>query len=219
MSLPRLAVLISGTGRNLRALCEATQSGELPAQIVLVISSRASAPGLQYAREYGIAHQVIEPKTYVSREDYDDALSAALDAARPNLIALAGFMRILTEGFVRRYQGRLFNIHPSLLPKYPGLGTHAMALKGGDTCHGASVHYVTPELDGGPVILQGSVAIQPDDTPDSLSKRVMEQIELNLYIPVLSWAATGRLHLTDEHIVMLDGEPLRAPLQLLCSHQ
>lgn len=214
MTLPRLAVLISGRGRNLEALCAAIHRGELAAQIVLVISSRADAPGLAVAQRHHIPTAIIEPSHHPNRAAMDTALMQTLDAAQPDLIALAGYMRILTPDFVLRYLGRLFNIHPSLLPKYPGLNTHARALTQGDARHGASVHFVTPELDGGPVVLQGSVAIQTGDTPDTLSERVMYQVERHIYAPVLHWAATGRLRFTDQQQVQLDGTPLHAPLQL-----
>lgn len=214
MSLPRLAVLISGTGRNLKAILDATHAGLIAAEPALVLSSKADAAGLAHALDYGIPTLVLEPGAYPDREAYDAALAAALEHRCADLIALAGFMRILTPEFVRRLRGRLFNIHPSLLPKYPGLRTHARALAAGDAEHGASVHYVTEELDGGPVILRGSTPVQPGDTVETLGERVMQEIELKIYPQALAWAASGRLQLTGTNTVLLDGRELTAPLML-----
>lgn len=213
MKRPRLAVLISGTGRNLKAILDAVRAGNLPAEPALVLSSRKDASGLAHATEFGVPAKVLESQCFAGREVYDAALAEALDASGADLIALAGFMRILTPGFVRRYRGRVFNIHPSLLPRYPGLQTHGRVLAAGDAEHGASVHYVTEELDGGPVILQGSIPVHPGDTASSLAEKVMQTVELKIYPQALAWAASGRLQLTSDNTVQLDGQPLRRPLR------
>ncbi len=213
MTRPRLAVLISGTGRNLQAILDAIAEGHINADMAVVISNRPDATGLQRAIQSGVATAVVDNRDYADRAAYDAALASQLDHYQPDLIALAGFMRILTPEFVTRYQGRMFNIHPSLLPKYRGLNTHRRALEAGDKQHGASVHYVTPELDGGPVVLQGSLKIQPEDNEQSLASRVMQEIELRAYPEVLSWAAAGKLALRDDG-VYLDGKRLDTPVQL-----
>lgn len=190
--LPRLVVLISGRGRNLQAIIEATRRGELAADVALVISNRADAAGLDIARAAGIATQVIRHVDFPDRETFDAELIAAITPLQPDLVVLAGFMRILTPGFVRAFAGRLVNIHPSLLPKYPGLDTHAQALAAGDAEHGASVHWVTEELDGGPVILQGRLKVQPGDTAAGLALRVLEEIEVRLYPQALQQLLSER---------------------------
>lgn len=209
MSQPSLAVLISGTGRNLQAILDAVDSGHIDARMAVVISNRPDAAGLQRANAAGVKTEVVDQSAYPDRETYDQALAQCIDQYQPDLIALAGFMRILSEGFVRRYMGRMFNIHPSLLPKYRGLHTHRRALAAGDTEHGASVHFVTPELDSGPVVLQGSIEIGPNDDEVSLAQRIMQEVELQIYPQVLAWAAAGRLQLRDNS-VYLDGQRLDA---------
>ncbi|MGH8529804.1 MAG: phosphoribosylglycinamide formyltransferase [Nevskiales bacterium] len=211
--LPSLAVLISGKGRNLQAILDACRDGRIAAEPALIVSSRPGAPGLELAQAFGVPTAVLDPVQYQSREDYDAALVTLLERAQADLIALAGFMRILTPDFVRRYSGRLFNIHPSLLPRYRGLGTHAKVLAAGDLRHGASVHYVTDELDGGPVVLQGSSDVVSGDTVEKLAERVMCEVEIRIYPRVLAWAAAGRLKLQAGKVV-LDGRALDAPLQL-----
>lgn len=181
---PTLAILISGRGSNMVAIAKACQSGELPATVALVISNRPDAPGLDAARQMGIETAVIDHKAFSSRQEFDLALHQRLQQADPDWVVLAGFMRILTGEFVDQWQGRMLNIHPSLLPKYPGLDTHARAIAAGDTHAGASVHIVSPELDAGPVISQVKVAIKPDDTADSLAQRVLRE-EHALYIKAL----------------------------------
>lgn len=166
------------------AIAEACQSGELQATVGLVISNRPDAPGIDAARAMGIETAVIDHKSFDSREQFDLALHERLQQARPDWIVLAGFMRILTEPFVDRWRGRMLNIHPSLLPKYPGLDTHARAIAAGDSHAGASVHIVSPELDAGPVISQVKVAIEPADTAESLAQRVLRE-EHALYIKAL----------------------------------
>ncbi len=212
-SRPRLAVLISGTGRNLQAILDAAASGQIEADPVLVLSSRPAVQGLARAAQAGVPHGVVNHREFPDRASFDAALARQLDAHRVELIALAGFMRILTPAFVRRYSGRMLNIHPSLLPLYPGLDTHARALAAGDREHGASIHYVTPELDGGPVVLQGRIAVRADDDPASLAARLLEEVELKIYPLALAWAAAGRLQLTDQGPAF-DGQPLARPLDI-----
>ncbi len=179
--MPRIVVLISGNGSNLQALMDAEQRGELAGgQIVAVISNRVDAYGLQRARNAGIAAEHLSHKDFPEREAFDAALMARIDAYQPDLIVLAGFMRILTPGFVQYYAGKMLNIHPSLLPKYPGMHTHARALEAGDTEHGATVHLVTEGVDEGPIILQARVPVLANDTAETLQQRV-HQIEHQLY--------------------------------------
>ncbi|ASJ76092.1 phosphoribosylglycinamide formyltransferase [Granulosicoccus antarcticus] len=182
--LPSLSILISGRGSNMIAIAKACQSGELQATVGLVISNRPDARGIEAAREMGIETAIIDHKGFDSRLEFDQALHERLQQARPDWIVLAGFMRILTGQFVDRWQGRMLNIHPSLLPKYPGLDTHARAIAAGDSHAGASVHIVSPELDAGPVISQVKVAIEPEDTAESLAQRVLQE-EHALYITAL----------------------------------
>ena len=211
--MKRVVVLISGQGRNLQALMEACADGGIPARIVAVISNKPDAPGLARARGAGIATRVIPHAGYSSREDFDAALAQEIDLHRPDMILLAGFMRVLTDGFVRRYRGRLLNIHPSLLPKYPGLNTHRRALEAGDREHGATVHFVTEALDGGPAIIQGQFSVLPQDTADSLAQRVMNEIETRIYPLAAAWMARGELNLENDR-VLLRGAVLGAPLRL-----
>lgn len=205
----RVVVLISGGGSNLQALIDAQTSG-LPIRIVAVVSNRADAPGLDRARRHAIPAEILSHRDYSDRETYDAALQRLIDRYRPGLVALAGFMRILTPGFVNHYYGRMFNIHPSLLPKLRGLHTHRRALDAGETTHGASVHFVTAELDGGPVVLQASVPVLPADDAETLMARVLEQ-EHRIYPCAVRWFAEGRLALDANGTPRLDGEPLVAP--------
>jgi len=181
---PSLAVLISGRGTNMVAIAEACRNGQLDAHIGLVISNRPDAKGLLAAQSLDLPTTVIDHTEFDSRESFDDAVDAELKRLRPSWIILAGFMRILSEGFVRRWQGRILNIHPSLLPCYPGLNTHQRAIDAGDTHAGASVHVVTSELDAGPVIAQVRVPIMSDDNSEDLAKRVLSE-EHQLYIDAL----------------------------------
>lgn len=181
----RLAVLISGRGSNMEALAKAAAQPDYPAEIVLVASSKASAAGLETAAALGLATATIPSRDHPTRDSFDAALTHALEAHGTEAIALAGFMRILTPGFIRRWQGRIVNIHPSLLPRYPGLDTHARALAAGDAEAGCTVHIVTETLDDGPILAQAPVPIRPDDTPDSLAARVLEQ-EHRLYPQALA---------------------------------
>lgn len=208
----RLVVLISGTGRNLQALIDASKRGDLGAQIVKVISNRPAVAGLARAEAAGIATQTIDHRGFDTREAFDAALGDAIAAAAPDIVALAGFMRILTADFIRRFEGRLLNIHPSLLPKYRGLHTHRRALEAADRWHGASIHFVTEELDGGPVVLQGRIAVEREDTEQTLARRVMEEVELLIYPAAVRWMADGRLRLQD-HLAWLDDTRLQTPVQ------
>lgn len=171
----KLAVLVSGRGSNLQSLIDACQDRDFPAEIRIVVSNKADAYALTRARTAGIATLVIDHKKYDSREAFEDALQLALSAQPIDLICLAGFMRVLTAGFVEKWQGRMINIHPSLLPKHKGLHTHERALEAGDLESGCTVHFVTAGMDEGPIILQKSVAIEKDDTPDILAARILEQ--------------------------------------------
>ena len=188
----RIAVLLSGRGSNFQSILSASQSGTLGGEIALVISNRPGAGGLDIAREAGIATALIDHQAYATREAFDADLAEALESQSPDLIVLAGFMRILTPEFVSRFAGRLMNIHPSLLPLYPGLQTHQRALDAGDTHAGATVHYVTGELDGGPPVLQARVPIHLGDDPDSLAARVLEE-EHRIYPMAVNWHLAGRL--------------------------
>lgn len=210
----RLAVviLISGRGSNLQAILEQTHAGTLPIDIRAVISNRPDAAGLQLARDRQIPTECVDHTQYENRETFDQALQACIDRYQPGLVILAGFMRILTAAFVKHYRGRMLNIHPSLLPKFQGLNTHQRALDAGETEHGASVHFVTEELDGGPVIAQSRVSINQDDDADSLAARVLQQ-EHELFPEVIRWYADKRLTLTGNQ-VNFDGKPLLKPVSI-----
>ena len=204
-----LVVLISGGGTNLQAIIDAA-SADLPVDIRAVISNEADAFGLERARRAGIETRVLDHRAFADREAYDAALAALIEEYKPGLVVLAGFMRILTAGFVRHFHGRMPNIHPSLLPRYRGLDTHARVLAAGDREHGATVHFVTEELDGGPLIVQARVPVRANDDAQTLAHRVLEKEHL-IYPAAIRWFAEGRLRL-DDHRVMLDGEPLAAPV-------
>ena len=208
-----VVVLISGSGSNLQALIDSL-GADNPARIRAVISNRDDAFGLQRAKVAGIATHLVRHKDYADREAFDAALSETIDAYEPDLVVLAGFMRILTPGFVRHYHGRLLNIHPSLLPRHKGLDTHRRALEAGDAEHGCSVHFVTEELDGGPVAIQASFETADGDSVESLTDRV-HRAEHVIYPLAMRWFAEGRLRLADQG-AMLDnvllpatGYPLR----------
>ena len=203
-----VVVLISGSGSNLQALIDSVAHDGNPARIAAVISNRADAYGLQRAKQAGIATELLDHKQFDGREAFDAALIQAIDAHQPDLVVLAGFMRILTPGFVQHYAGRLLNIHPSLLPKHKGLHTHQRALEAGDSEHGCSVHFVTEELDGGPLVVQAVLPVMADDTAESLASRVHQQ-EHHIYPLAVRWFAEGRLRL-DAQGAMLDGQPLPA---------
>ena len=206
----RVGVLISGRGSNLEALIRG--SGQARYQVVFVASNRPDAPGLAIAAQRGIETRVVDSAGIRSRRQYDEQLAQAIDSANLDLIVLAGFMRILTADFVTRYSGRMINIHPSLLPRYRGLDTHQRALDAGDREHGASVHFVTPELDGGPVIAQSVIAVAPEDSAASLAERVLAK-EHFLLPYVVGLFSEHRIQLQDSY-VLYDGSPLTSPLIL-----
>lgn len=199
-----IVVLISGSGTNLQSIIDAARV-DLPVEIRAVISNRPDAYGLERARLAGITTRILDHHDFSDRESYDAALSELIDSFAPKLVVLAGFMRILSDRFVRHYEGRMLNIHPSLLPKYRGLDTHARCLEAGDAEHGASVHFVTPELDAGPLVIQARVPVRKDDTPESLAARVLDQ-EHRIYPQAIRWFAEGRLKLENGR-ALLDGRP------------
>lgn len=202
----RVVVLISGSGTNLQALIDAAAGEDAAFSICAVISNKPGAYGLTRAGDAGITAVTINHRDYSDRETFDHALIDEIDCHRPDLVVLAGFMRILTPEFVRHYSGRLLNIHPSLLPKYQGLHTHARALEAGDREHGTTVHFVTEELDGGPAIVQAVVPVEAGDTPDILAERVQRQ-EHAIYPLAVRWFAEGRLRMVEDRSE-LDGELL-----------
>ena len=210
-----VVVLLSGSGSNLQALIDSSAIPDSAVRIGAVISNRADAYGLQRAAAAGIETAVLDHTEFEGREAFDAALVACIDGFAPDLVVLAGFMRILSGGFVRHYQGRLLNIHPSLLPRYKGLHTHRRALKAGDAEHGCSVHFVTEELDGGPLVVQAVVPVAPDDTVQSLAQRVHAQ-EHVIYPMAVHWFANGRLRLGEQG-ALLDGQPLSASGHLIRS--
>ncbi len=201
-----IVVLISGSGSNLQAIIDACESGFIPGQISAVISNQADAFGLTRAQRHGIASVCLDHNDYQERALYDQALIDTIDQYQPDAVILAGFMRILTKDFVQHYQGKLLNIHPSLLPKYPGLHTHQRAIDNQDQEHGTSVHFVTEELDGGPVILQAKVPVYPEDTAELLAERVLHQ-EHKIYPLVTQWLVSGRLSMKNNQ-AWLDGQCL-----------
>ncbi len=205
-----IAVLVSGGGTNLQAIMDARRDGKLPVRIAVVVSNRSDAYGLTRARNAGIPTLVVDNAAYPDRDAYDRALISGLDDYQPDLIVLAGFMRILTAAFVQRYHGRILNIHPALLPKYRGLDTYRRVLDAGDSVHGTSVHYVTEKLDGGPVIMQAHVPIRESDDVQSLSARV-QACEHIIYPEVIGWCATGRLAMPGNS-VLIDGKRMESPL-------
>ena len=208
-----VVVLLSGTGSNLQALIDSTRTGDSPVRIAAVISNRSDAYGLQRARDAGIETCSLDHKAFEGREAFDSALIELIDAFNPKLVVLAGFMRILSGDFVRHYDGRLLNIHPSLLPKYNGMHTHQRALEAGDSEHGCSVHFVTEELDGGPLVVQAVVPVESDDSAQTLAQRVHTQ-EHRIYPLAVRWFAEGRLILGDQG-ALLDGQLLAASGHLI----
>ena len=201
--MKKIVILISGRGSNMEAIIRAQIPG---AEVSAVIANRPDAEGLAFAVDQGIVTQVVDHKAYPSREAFDAALADAIDAHRPDLVVLAGFMRVLTDAFVTRYAGRLFNIHPSLLPSFPGLHTHRKALEAGVRVHGATVHFVTPTLDCGPVVIQAAVPVLPGDDEAALARRVLEQ-EHRIYPQAVRWFVEDRLSLTADGKVRVTNEP------------
>lgn len=187
----RTAILISGRGSNMAALIAAARSPDFPAEVALVLSNKPDAAGLALAKNAGIAVAAVDHKIYAGRDEFEGSMQAMLDIHRIDLICLAGFMRILSAPFVSRWRGRIINIHPSLLPSFPGLDTHRRALQAGVKIHGCTVHFVESELDAGPIIAQSEIAVLADDTPESLAARVLEK-EHELYARALSLVASGK---------------------------
>ena len=194
--MTRIAILISGRGSNMEAIVQACAEQGWPAQVVAVLANRPGAAGLRFAAAHGIGTAVVDHKAYADREDFDAALAGAIDAFAPDLLLLAGFMRILGRAFVRRYEGRMLNIHPSLLPAFPGLHTHRRALAAGCKAVGATVHFVTPELDHGPIVIQGVVPVRPGDDEAALSARVLAT-EHMIYPLAVRWFVQGQLRVRD----------------------
>jgi phosphoribosylglycinamide formyltransferase-1 len=197
----KVVVLLSGRGSNFKALLEAN----LPVKFTAAISNRPDAAGLDFARARGIPAIALDHKTFATREAFDEALIAEIEKAGADLIVLAGYMRILTKPLVERYAGRLINIHPSLLPAFPGLRTHESALAEGVKVHGCTVHFVTPELDHGPIIIQAAVPVLPDDTPATLAARVLEQ-EHRIYAQAVRWFAEGKLVVLEGRVNVRDAD-------------
>ncbi|WP_322999804.1 phosphoribosylglycinamide formyltransferase [Castellaniella sp.] len=205
----RVAILISGRGSNMQALVDAVAADHLPVQVCTVLSNRADAAGLDWARARGLPVECLSHRDFESRDAFDAALLARLDALAPDFILLAGFMRVLGSDFVRHFDGRIINIHPSLLPAFPGLHTHQQALAQGVQWHGCTVHFVTPVLDHGPIIAQGAIPVGASDTPDSLAARLLP-IEHRVYAQVLRWLAEGRVALEEGGCVRVAGVEHRA---------
>ena len=210
---PRLVVLISGRGSNLARLIEAIEQGRLAAEIVAVVCNRPEAGGVALARQAGIAVELIDHTRFADRTGFDQALARAIAQYRPDWIVLAGFMRVLTGDFVNAHLGRMINLHPSLLPLFPGLHTHQQVLEAGHRQHGSSVHFVTEQLDGGPVLAQARIPIQPADTPDTLKQR-LSPIEHQLLEASVRLLCTHQVRLVDGQIE-LDGTLLDSPLNLI----
>ncbi len=196
----RVAILISGRGSNMQALVEAARAPDYPAEIALVISNRPDAPGLAWAQEQGLLTLALDHKRYESREHFEGQLQSLLDLSKIDLIALAGFMRLMTDGFVNRWQGRMINIHPSLLPSFKGLDTHQQALDAGVRVSGCTVHFVVPEMDAGPIIGQAAVPVLPSDDAETLASRVLA-VEHRLYPRMLALLAQDQVRMTDNGVV------------------
>jgi phosphoribosylglycinamide formyltransferase-1 len=205
-----IVILISGRGSNMQAIAERAAQGALPVQVRAVISDKADAPGLATAASMQIATRALSPREFSDRAHYDEELAKLVTGFEPKLVVLAGFMRILSPSFIATFADRILNIHPSLLPLYRGLHTHRRCLEAGDQVHGASVHFVTEELDGGPLVIQAQVKVLPGDSESTLSARVQRQ-EHRIYSQAIEWFARGRLQLR-EHRAWLDGRPLDQPV-------
>lgn len=206
-----IVILISGRGSNMEALIAARDAGDLPVNIVAVISNRPDAKGLETAQKAGIEAHFIDHKAFAGREAFDAALAECIDGFAPDLVVLAGFMRILSEGFVRHYEGRLINIHPSLLPSFPGLHTHQRALDEGVRIHGCTVHFVTPALDHGPVIIQAAVPVLDGDDEAALAARILA-LEHKIYPQAVRWFAEGKLRLENGCVRLAAGQSGQAAL-------
>jgi len=204
--MKRIVLLISGRGSNMEAIVQACARELWDAQVVGVLSNRSEAAGLAFAQARGIATQVVDHRAYADRADFDGALGDAVQALQPDVVALAGFMRVLGAGFVQRFEGRLLNIHPSLLPAFPGLHTHRRALQAGCRLAGATVHFVTPELDLGPIVIQSAVPVRADDDEDTLSRRVLATEHL-IYPRAVRWMVEGALRVDGLRVHQRDGQP------------
>ena len=211
MSKKRVGILISGRGSNMMSLVEAARQPDYPAEIVPVMSNRPDAPGLAWAAGQGIPATAIDHKLFSRREDFDNALHTALTAAGVDLVCCAGFMRLMTPGFVRQWHGRMLNIHPSLLPAFKGLNAHEQALAAGVKIAGCTVHFVVPEMDSGPIIAQAAVPVADGDTPESLSARILSA-EHKLYPHALALIASSAAQLVGEYVV--GGYPVNQPIEL-----
>lgn len=214
-AMKKIVILISGRGTNMQAIIRAANNEKWPAQIVAVISNRADAAGLIYAERQGIATAIVAHNDYPTREAFDAALREKVDAYGPDLVVLAGFMRVFTAAFVIHYAGRMLNIHPSLLPSFTGLATHRQALSTGVRVHGATVHFVTADLDHGPIVAQAAVPVLPQDTEETLAARVLEQ-EHVIYPRAIRWFVEERLHLVDGRVQI---ESPDVPAHVLCESQ
>ena len=201
--MKRLVILISGRGSNMAAVIDAVEAGRIDAQVAGVISNRPDAGGLTIAAGHGVATAVVDHTLTPNRDDFERALAAAIDALSPQLVVLAGFMRVLSAGFVARYEGRMLNIHPSLLPMYPGLATHRRALADGLKVHGCSVHFVTPEVDHGPIIAQAAVPVRDDDDEASLAARVLKA-EHRILVAAIRWFCEDRLVIEGQRVRVKD---------------
>ncbi len=201
--MKRIVILISGRGSNMEAMLRARASARLPAEIVAVISNEPTAKGLATAQAQGVNTAVVPHRAFADRATFDAALAAEIDRHQPDFVVLAGFMRVLTEGFVARYSGRMINIHPSLLPSFPGLHTHHRALEAGVRVHGCTVHFVSPGLDSGPIIIQAAVPVLANDTEDMLAARVLEQ-EHQIYPQAVRWLCEGRAKLGANGVVTIN---------------
>lgn len=198
-AMKSIVILISGRGSNMQAIVRAARAEQWPCRIAAVVSNRADAAGLDFARQQGIPTAVVPSKAYATRDAFDAELRTTIDRFSPDLVVLAGFMRILTTSFVEHYAGRMLNIHPSLLPDFPGLATHRQALDAGVVTHGATVHFVTAQLDHGPVVARAEVPVLPGDTEELLAARVLEQEHL-LYPRAVRWFVEGRLHIENGQV-------------------
>jgi phosphoribosylglycinamide formyltransferase-1 len=205
-ALARITILISGRGSNMEAIVQRCAQERWPAEVVAVIANRPQAAGLTFAREHGIATAVVDHTAFASRDAFDAALAETLDAQRPDLVVLAGFMRILGDAFVRRYEGRMLNIHPSLLPAFPGLHTHRRAIEAGCKASGATVHFVTPQLDHGPIVMQSVVPVLPGDSEDTLAARVLAT-EHRIYPLGVCWFVCGQLRIDGGVVRHAEGAP------------
>jgi phosphoribosylglycinamide formyltransferase 1 len=204
--MKNIVILISGRGSNMEAIVRACAAERWPARVAAVVSNRPDAAGLAFAAAQGIPTAVVEHGGYADREAFDAALAGIIDGFSPDLVVLAGFMRVLTTGFVERYAGRMLNVHPSLLPSFPGLHTHARALEAGVALHGATVHFVTPQLDHGPIVAQGAMPVTPGDDAQTLSKRLLA-VEHVIYPRAVRWFVEDRLTLSGLRVVVTPHEP------------